>query len=273
MAAMEQPISGFADVNGAQLYYEIAGSGDPLVMVHAGIADRRMWDSQWSVFAERYTVIRHDMRGFGKSASVDGTFSHHEDVYGLLKFLGITGAALIGCSRGGMACIDMTLEHPDCVRALILVGAGVGGFQTTGEQPKQWEETVSSFEQGDLERTSELEVQIWVDGPRRSPDQVDPQIRSLVREMNLIALRNEKLELGSEQRLEPPALNRLDELRVPMLVIVGDEDRPHVIEAADLLEQRIAGARKVVMHGTAHVPNMEQPEQFNRLVLDFLSSL
>jgi pimeloyl-ACP methyl ester carboxylesterase len=271
MAANKQ--SGFAEVNGARLYYEVAGGGDPLVMVHAGIADRRMWNSQWPVLAERYTVVRYDLRGFGQSASVEGTFSHHEDLYGLLEFLGITGAVLMGCSRGGAACIDMTLEHPDRVQALILVGAGVGGVQRSGERPKQWEEAVSSFEQGDLERTAELEVQIWVDGPRRASDQVDPQIRSLVREMNLIALQNEKLELGSEQALDPPALNRLHELRIPTLVIVGDQDQPDVVNMADLLEQRIAGARKEVLHGTAHLPNMEQPEHFNRLVLDFLSSL
>jgi 2-hydroxy-6-oxonona-2,4-dienedioate hydrolase len=273
MAAIKRPGSGFAEVNGARLSYEVDGSGDPLVMVHAGVADRRMWDDQWSVLAERYTVVRYDLRGFGQSASVEGAFSHHEDLYGLLEFLGITGAVLIGCSRGGATCIDMTLEHPDRTRALILVGAGVGGIQLSAEPPKQWQEVASSFEAGDLQRTSELEVQIWVDGPRRTPDQVDPQIRSLVREMNLIALQNEKLGLGSEQALDPPAFSRLDELRIPTLVIVGDEDQPAVVQTADLLEQRIAGARKEVMHGTAHLPNMEQPEHFNRLVLDFLSSL
>jgi pimeloyl-ACP methyl ester carboxylesterase len=273
MAGTEQPASGFADVNGARLYYEVTGSGDPLVMVHAGIADRRMWNSQQPVFAERYTVIRYDMRGFGKSASVDGPFSHHEDLYALLRFLGIERAALMGCSRGGATCIDLALEHPDCTRALILVGAGVGGIHHAGPPPKQWDEVESSFKQGDLERTSELEVQIWVDGPQRTPDQVDPQIRRLVHEMNLIALQNETLGLGSERSLDPPALSRLSEIHVPTLVIIGDQDQPRVIRSADLLEQRIAGARKVIMSGTAHVPNMEQPERFNRLVLEFLSSL
>ncbi|HEX6292195.1 MAG TPA: alpha/beta hydrolase [Herpetosiphonaceae bacterium] len=273
MNGTNRPSSGFADVHGARLYYEVAGSGAALVMVHAGIADHRMWNDQWPIFAERYTVVRYDMRGFGKSAMVDGPYSHRDDLYGLLRCLGIECAYLMGCSRGGATIVDLTLEHPEMAQGLILVGAGLSGNPAAGEPPRQWEEVVSSFEQGELERTAELEVQIWVDGPQRTPDQVTPQVRDLVREMNLIALKNDSLKLGSEQQPERPAIERLDEIRVPTLVIVGDQDQPYVVETAELLERRITGARRVVMRDTAHVPNMEQPDQFNQIVLDFLSAL
>ncbi|MBA3953508.1 MAG: alpha/beta fold hydrolase, partial [Rubrobacter sp.] len=135
----------------------------------------------------------------------------------------------------------------------------------------EWDELVAADEAGDLERVSELEVRMWVDGPRRGPEVVDPTVRDLVREMNLIALKNEVLKLGEELELQPPAVSRLSQIRAPTLVLVGEEDRPRPLAAADLLES-LPDARKTVMAGTAHLPNMERPEEFNRLVLDFLRS-
>jgi pimeloyl-ACP methyl ester carboxylesterase len=88
--------------------------------------------------------------------------------------------------------------------------------------------------------------------------------------MNLIALRNEASGLGEEWEPEPPAADRLPDVQAPTLLIVGDEDQPSVFAAADLLQRELPNVRKVVMHGTAHVPNMERPEEFNRNVLDFL---
>ncbi|MBA2511215.1 MAG: hypothetical protein H0V28_07020 [Rubrobacteraceae bacterium] len=113
---------------------------------------------------------------------------------------------------------------------------------------------------------------MWVDGPGRGPDAVDPAVRDLVREMNLIALKNEALQLGEELEPQPPAATRLPQIQAPTLVLVGDEDRPRTLAAADLLEGELPDARKTVMPGTAHVPNMERPDEFNRLLLDFLKS-
>ncbi len=262
--------AGFAQTNGARLYYEIVGDGEPLVLVHAGIADRRMWDGQLAAFAGRYRVIRYDLRGFGRSAMVEGPFSHHEDLRALLGSLGIERAFLVGCSLGGRTIIDFALEHPGRVRALVLVGSAVSGFEAGGDPPEQWEDLVAADAAGDLEQVSELEVQIWVDGPYRGPDRVDPGVRDLVRRMNLIALRNEELGVGDERQPEPPAVNRLGEITVPTLVIVGDLDRQRTVSSADLLEESLPNERKVVTSGTAHLPNIELPEEFNRIVLGFL---
>ena len=262
--------TGMAEVNGARIYYEVAGEGEPLVLVHAGIADSRMWEDQLLVFADRYRVIRYDMRGFGMTAMVDGPFSPHEDLRGLLDSLDVERAHFVGCSMGGGAVLDFTQEYPQRVGNLVLVGSAVGGFAPDIDPPMQWDEILAADEAGDLERVSELEVQVWVDGPRRSPGDVDASIRDLVREMNLIALRNEASELGEEWRPEPPAADRLPDVQAPTLLILGDEDQPSVFAAAGLLEKELPNVRKVVMHGTAHVPNMERPEEFNRLVLDFL---
>jgi pimeloyl-ACP methyl ester carboxylesterase len=228
---------------------------------------------QFAAFARRYRVVRYDMRGFGRTAMVEGPYAHHRDRHGLLDSLGIERAFLMGCSMGGRTIIDFALENPGRVRALILVGSTVSGLEVGGDTPQQWEELVAADDAGDLERISALEVQIWIDGPYRGPDQVEEGVRDLVRETNLIALKNEASELGDERLPKTPAVNRLGEIQVPTLVIVGDQDRPEIIEAADLLERSIPHARKVVIPETAHLPSMARPAEFNRIVLEFLEGL
>jgi 3-oxoadipate enol-lactonase len=257
-------------VNGAMLYYELVGEAEPLVLVHAGIADSRMWDGQIEAFAQHYRVISYDMRGFGKTAMVEGPYSHHEDLRALLDSLDVRRAHFLGCSMGGATVLDFALRFPERVGALILVGAAVSGFEADVGRPKQWDELVAADEAGDLERISELEVQIWVDGLGRQPEDLPAAVRDLVREMNLIALRNEAAGLGEELPPEPPAMERLVEIQAPSLVIVGDSDQPRITAAADLLEGALPNVQKVVMPGVAHLPNMERPQEFNRIVLDFL---
>lgn len=273
MTSPKAPEGGFAEVNGASLYYDVFGDGEQIVLVHAGIADRRMWEGQLEAFGERYRVIRYDMRGFGRSGTPAGVpFSHHDDLRGLLDFLGIERAILVGCSIGARTVIDFALSHPERVNALALVCPTVSGFESDEGPPQEWDDLVAADEAGDLERVSELEVRIWVDGPYRGPDDADPAVRDLVREMNLIALRNEP-HLGEERPAKPPAVSRLAEVRAPTLVVAGDLDRPEVGERVELLSRTIPRARKAVIEGTAHVPSMEKPDEFNRVVLGFLSGV
>jgi pimeloyl-ACP methyl ester carboxylesterase len=264
--------TGEIDVNGATLRYESSGEGPPLVLVHAGIADLRMWDPQVDAFSPRYQTIRYDMRGFGRSPIVPGPYAHHDDLRVLLDALDVERAFFVGCSMGGGAVLDFALENPRRVDALVLVGSAVGGFEYEGEPPEEWGEIVAADEAGDLERVSELEVRMWVDGPGRGPGAVDPAVRDLVREMNLIALQNEAMNLGEETDLDPPAATRLPEIQAPTLVLVGDKDQPRTLAAADLLAKGLPNARKAVMPDTAHLPNMERPDEFSHLVLNFLES-
>jgi 3-oxoadipate enol-lactonase len=277
MSAAQSRQSGMAEVNGVQLYYEVAGTGNPVVFSHAGIADARMWDDQFEAFAARYHVIRYDHRGMGRSAMAPGPFALREDLYGLMRFLGVERAALIGCSMGGSATLDCTLAHPDAVAALVLVDAGMSGRQYTPEEEVEdhalFDPIEAAIERGDLDAANEMEVKIWVDGLRRTPDQVNPTVREKVREMNLTTFkRAEEFKQGQSQPLAPPAAGRLGEVRCLTLVIVGDEDVPPELKTADILTAGISGARKVVIHDAAHLPNMEKPAEFNRLVLDFLAA-
>lgn len=273
MANQPRVESGSVPVNGARLAYDAVGAGEPLVLVHAGIADRRMWDDQVSAFAGRYRVIRYDMRGFGESPMVAGPYAHWRDLHGLLGALGVARAHLLGCSIGGMTVLDLALAQPDVAASLILVNSGVNGYWPEAEPSRQEAELQAADERGDLARVCELEMQIWVDGPRRSPEQVDPAVREKMYAMNLHALEQQAAGLGSEERLKPPAVGRLAELRPPTLVIVGGADQPESLVTADLLEQEVGSVRKAIIPDVAHVPNMERPAEFNRLVVDFLAGL
>jgi 3-oxoadipate enol-lactonase len=265
--------TGFAEVNGARLYYEVAGVGHPLVLLHAGIADCRMWDEQVDAFAERHRVVRYDLRGFGRSDMPPGPFAHHDDLRGLLRALGVARAHVLGLSLGGGVALAFALAYPEAVTALIPVAAGAGGGDPPAALLRRWEEIEAAAKAGDLARAVEIELQMWVDGPLRAPDQVDPTVRERVREMNTAIFRREARNEGTPRPLEPPAHRRLGEVRAPTLVIVGDHDQPATVAGADLLARGIAGAGKVVVPGVAHMVNMERPAHFNRLVLDFLQRL
>ena len=119
---------GFAEIHGTQLYYETLGEGNPLVLIHGGYMDRRMWDDQFHAFAKHYRVIRYDVRGFGKSELPPVPYADRQDLFDLLNYLGVEKTYLLGLSLGGIIAIDFTLEHPTMVDALILVGSPVPGF-------------------------------------------------------------------------------------------------------------------------------------------------
>lgn len=259
-------------INGSSFVYEIAGTGFPVVFIHAGIADRRMWETQVEPFAAQFQVVRYDMRGFGQTPIVAGSYAHYEDLQGLLAHLGIEQAILVGCSKGGAVALDFALAYPEKVKALVLVAAAIHGLRIETDPLPQEAALEAAEEAGDLALVSALEVQIWIDGGRK-PEQIDPAVRKLVYEMNLIALQNDLLGLGDEERLDPAAANRLSEITVPTLVLIGDRDIPASKQRYEYLIRHIPHAQKATLTDAAHLPNMEQPDIFNRLVLTFLAPL
>lgn len=258
---------GTAEVKGARLHFELAGEGRPLVLLHAGICDGRMWEGQLDAFAARRRVLRYDRRGFGRTKQGAEAFSHVEDLNGLLSHLNLGRVTLVGCSQGAKTALDFALKHPGMVDSLVLVAPAVSGYTYTSPPPPQYEEIERADAAGDVGRVNELELQTWVDGPRRSPEEVDSDVRELVREMNLAAL---TASAGEELPSGVNAYERLCEVGVPTLVLVGDLDTPQALEAAGALARGVGGARLEVIEGTAHLPNMERPEEFNRIVLGFL---
>jgi pimeloyl-ACP methyl ester carboxylesterase len=282
MTGMSGLQTGFAEVNGTRLYYEVAGTGHALTLIHGGLVNRRLWDDQFDVFAQHYRVVRFDMRGFGDSGLIRAAgekFSLEKDVYDLLQFLGIEKTYILGLSMGGAISIDFTLKYPEVVDALIPVAMGLGGFEPaedelTEEDKTFWTRVDEALKKGDIHGAAELTLRKWTDGPLRSPDQVDPIVREKVRTMTTRNYeRPDVLEEIEPESLEPPAISRLSEIHVPTLIIVGDQDVRTILQVAGILEKGVTGARKVVIPGTAHHLNMEKPEVFNRVVLEFLGAL
>ncbi|GHO85844.1 alpha/beta fold hydrolase [Dictyobacter formicarum] len=263
--------TGFLQAQGAPLYYEVAGQGEPLLLIHAGVADHRMWDEQFSAFAQHYRTIRYDLRGSGQSPYPAGPFAYYEDPTELLKSLGIEKAHVVGISFGGRIALDFTLTHPEMVKSLVLVAPSVGGTQPSELVKKFAEEEEAYLERGDLDAATELNLRMWVDGPQRTPEQVDAQVRERVRVMQRHAFTVPVPEGAENLALQPPAITRLSEVRVPTLVVVGDYDIPDKLELSQQLTDQIADAQLVVIPGVAHMVNMEQPEQLNQAVLSFLT--
>jgi len=271
------PETDFIEVNGTQLYYETLGEGHPLVLIHGGYMDRRMWDDQFPIFAEHYRVIRYDVRGFGKSPLPQVPYSDIQNLSALLAFLGVKKTYLLGLSLGGIIALDFTLEHPDVVDALILVGSPVPGFPIellyTKEQLDQQGLRWAAFEKARKERNIPALVNALMEDPTLVPSPNYSAARQQVRENLSEYSFAWVLNPAPKQELKPPAYERLTEIHIPTLIILGSEDDSRLFKDADKLERDIAGARRVTISETHHMPTMEKPEEFNIIVLDFLGKL
>ena len=258
-------------LNGARIHYRRTGAGFPAIFIHAGVADSRMWEPQAAGLAGHFDVITPDMRGFGESELPPQAWSPTADILALMDALALRDAPhLIGCSIGGRTVIDFALEHPERVSKLVLVGAGVSG-QTHGDENNHlYADIVAAEKAKDHAAMNEAEMNLWLVGPGRLQAQVDKRLRDLFLDMNGRALKN---DFGGApmQMAEPPAVGRLGEIKAPTLVVVGDHDLPDIQKTADLLVSKVRGARKAIIQDAAHLPNLEHPEGFNRLLLDFLN--
>ena len=253
-----------------KIYYETIGEGHPLVLIHGGLLDRRIWDEQFRVFAEHYKVIRYDLRGFGKSDMPKKTFYHIDDLYNLLKFLSVDETYIVGLSLGGSIAIQLTIEHPEMVDGLVLAGSGLIGFKWSEEDRRRMTKIFMSVKD---EKSALEAVKAWLKDPYMLPAMEKPDVAEKIRR---ICLENSNAllidsSLGSQP--EVPSIQRLSEINVPTLVVVGDRDVADIQEIANTLEANVTGARKVVVTGAGHIINMEKPKEFNRIVLDFLNTL
>jgi 3-oxoadipate enol-lactonase len=262
----------FVETNGARIHYEVDGSGEPVLMVHAGVANLRMWDAQVAALRDAYRVVRHDTRGYGLTETDAVEFSNRADIGAVLDAIGETSAHLVGLSRGAQIALDFTLEFPERVRSLVFSGGGVGGYDAPDQSDASvWEEPERLLEAKDWEALADWETRFWVDGPGQPAGRAEAAVRERVHDWILETYRAEKEE-GTPQPLDPPANARLDDLRAPLLVIVGDLDEPETQANCRYLSSVVPDARLEVFEGAAHMVNLEQPDRFNRLLRDFLDA-
>ena len=268
--------TGYADINNARLYFELAGTGTPFVMIHAGIADCRMWEAEFAHFVQSHQVLRFDMRGYGKSPPAAGEFNIQDDLRALLAFLDIGAPViLMGCSIGAGLAIDYALTHPEDVQSLILVGGEPAGFEADVEWPEElFAQSEQAFKSGDADRVAEIDMRIWFDGFGRSAENLNREARKRGFEMARLVAEHELKGIGTHVRktFENPAVDRLAELKMPSLVIIGENDLPILKLAADYLTTHIPDATRALISDAAHLPNLEHPEQFRAIVEDFLSA-
>jgi 3-oxoadipate enol-lactonase len=248
------------------LQYEVTGAGPAVCLIHSGVTDSRAWDRQVATLAPSYTVIRYDIRGFGGSPLPSGPLSHVEDLRELLDDLGVEASTLVGNSFGGRIALEFALEHLSRVRKLVLVAAALREHGWSDEMRTFAEAEEKAMERGDIERAVELNLDVWA----------LPHVRDLVRPMARTALEMQHAAYESdsppepEPRLDPPAASRLGELRLPALVVIGDRDIEHFRNLAELFAREIPGARLEVIDGAGHLPGLERPDDFDRVLLEFL---
>ena len=253
--------------------FDDQGSGPPLALVHAGVADRRMWTDLALALETSHRVIRHDARGVGETMPPTGPWSHHTDLLAVLDHLLVERAHLVGASMGAGIAVEAALSRPGAVASLVLVAPG-GAL--LGDAPASfrpvWAAEVEALDRGDLDAAVELNLRAWVDGPNRSGDEVDPEIRAFVGRMQREAFELPQWdpEEAPEHELSPPASNRFAELACPVLVVVGDADDPAIGEVAERIASEAPSGHLVIVPGAGHMLTLEKPDRFLRLVRDFI---
>jgi 3-oxoadipate enol-lactonase len=259
--------SGFAVVNGTRLYYELAGDGPPVVLIHGFTLDSRMWDDQFLPLAEHLRVLRYDARGFGRSDLPTGDpFSPHDDLRALLDHLDLGPAAIIGLSMGGGIAADFAIAHPDQTRALVLIDAALGGHRFTPE----WGEAVRPIWAGAREEGLAVAKERWLAHGLFAPAHEQPAVRDWLRTMVSDYSGWHWLNRDPARGVEPPALEQPDRITAPTLALVGERDLPDFHAITRLLKEALPQTSVVVIPGAGHMSNMEAPAEVNRAILGFL---
>lgn len=260
------------EIGGATLSGLEQGEGLPVVFLHAGVCDKRMWlDQMNAVATSGWHAIAYDRRGYGETNSEDEPFSHLEDLEALLDEMDIHAAILVGCSMGGGLAVDFALAHPGRVIGLVLVGTSISGapWSATAEERAIEMAEEDAWERGDIDLLNRVQAHEWLDGPRSQSGRVGGAVRELFFEMNAAALNKPQL---TQEEPSPDAWGRIEAVSAPTLLIVGDEDFTALVDRHETLSETMPNAFGVVLEGAAHIPTIEKPDLVNSVLLQFLDA-
>jgi pimeloyl-ACP methyl ester carboxylesterase len=256
----------------ATLAADVVGRGDPVVFLHAAVADRRMWRAQLEGVGTGNKAIAYDRRGFGETRAEAEDYSGVADLMAVIAALADGAPAiLVGCSQGGRIAIDAALRHPAPIRALILISPNVSGAPEAVYPPdiKALMAPLKEAEQaGDVDRVNAMKARLFLDGPRAPEGRVTGEARRLFLEMNGLVLRAPSAGTDVDAA---PAFSRLGEISVPSLVICGDLDLPHVQERCRQMASMLGNGSHHVLSGTAHLPSLDRPAEITSLLAAFLT--
>ena len=260
--------------DGAVLRGEADGFGIPVVFLHSGVTDRRMWAEQMRELAEEgYHVIAYDRRGYGETATEDVPFNHLVDLEAVLDGLSVHAAILVGSSLGGGLAVDFALEHPERTIGLVLIGTAITGGEGAEipEEAADFEDALDyARERGNLETVNRIEAHLWLDGPLSESGRVQGEARELFLRMNAVHLNHPEL---TEEEEPDPAADSLGTITAPTLLVVGELDLPDIVARHEDLSEEIENAFAIVLEDTAHFPSLERPDLFNPILLEFLEAV
>ncbi len=249
------------------LEHDVAGrsgpSTAPVVLVHSGVCDRRMWEPQWLSLVERFFVVRCDLRGFGATPLPPEEFSHSADLARLLDHLGIERAALLGSSLGGRVALEWASSYPERVVKLALLCPALGDFAPTADVERFGAREEELLERGDIEGATELNVETWL-GPEATPD-----TRDLVRAMQRHAF---EIQMAAGEPTIAPVEVEPGRITATTLLVSGSKDLEFFRKVALHLSHAIPRARHVELDWAGHLPSLERPGEITELLLDFLSA-
>lgn len=250
------------DVDGARLHAEEAGTGETVTMLHGFLVDSGQWEHEFAALSRDHHVLRYDARGFGRSTIEPGSYAFHEDLAVVLDACGIARTALLACSGGAATALDFALAHPGRVSAMVLVGAGYWGELVSSTPAAR--AFLQALGTCDVPGLVDSSLRAFTDGPRRQPAQVDADVRRRTQAMTTRVFQRESnywQRAALDQRTpQPSALERLREITVPTLLIVGSEDQPEAIALSARMADGIPGARLLQVQDAGHHANMEAPD-------------
>lgn len=255
---MNKMQNGVVHHNNGQLIYETNGSGEPIIFVHGFGLDRTMWRPQVEFFARKYQVVTYDVRGFGESSLPDRPYSHAADLKALIDHLGLKGAHIVGLSMGGRIAINFALTYPGMVRSLTLMDTALDGYASDVD----W--NVHAKIQG-IEKAKQNWLQHDLFATVREQAHLTDSLQVIIDRYSGWHWLNNDIYAA----VSTDACNRLDEIRVPTLILVGQHDLSYFCRIADLLSDRIAKAQKIVVPNVGHMINLEAPSEVNRHVAEF----
>ncbi|SEF23394.1 Pimeloyl-ACP methyl ester carboxylesterase [Amycolatopsis pretoriensis] len=273
------------EVNGTAFGYDEAGEGPAVVLLHAAVGDRRMWDAQFTALAATHRVIRYDRRGFGETAARPGEYAHFEDLLALLDARGIERAALVGASMGGACALDAALAAPERITRLALLGSGLTGHTWPDHMQRDIARLAAELlpagrleryaareidvDEADVRAMAEANLRYMVAGPERDVSVLPPEMVALVREMCEQVYRTEWTAPQWTETI-PDTRHRLGEITTPALVVIGTADAPGLVELSQHLAASLPDAELVELPATGHLPAMERPEEVNTLLRKIL---
>ncbi|UYO00798.1 MAG: alpha/beta hydrolase [Devosia sp.] len=271
--SQEAPEPFSIEVGGASLACWELGEGLPVVFLHAGVCDSRMWRNQMQAVADSgWRAIAYDRRGHGETRTPDEPFNHLDDLATVLDALDLHAALLVGCSMGGGLAVDFALANPGRVLGLVLIGTSVTGapWSTSAEEQGVEMAEEDAWERGDLDLVNRVEAHAWLDGPRGPGGRVGDPARSLFLDMNRIILNAPQLTM---EEARPDAWNQVGAINAPTMLLVGSEDFACIIDRHETLSETMPNAFAMVIEGAAHLPSIERPEFVSRLIDEFLDAL